>query len=317
MRNADHSLTSSTTTQNNDFPDTTSLQILWASILFSHLGIPVIKISILSQYLNFFIWPKYRNASWVLLAGVAGFGIASVVVSILACIPVQAFWTIVEDRTPQCVNIQAFAIATAAWDVLTNTLILLLPMLAVARWAQPTAERWAFAGMYGLGAVACIASGMRLYGLHIGDVMRASGDNTSLWISTTVEFNLIILCASLPTLRPLIDHCFPGFLSNWCDSGRRPSYTRTWLKLKGRCESPHPPNGSAVELRGAGGLDPPRPPSALSQASAPSNTPSDAPTMVSVSTNKRGSAHPGALVIIPEDLERGTNQMPSRFWVKE
>lgn len=307
-------------------------------MLITNFGIPIIKISILCQYLDFFIWSKYRQASWALVVGVAAFGLAAVTTSIFACLPIQDFW--LASSNPQCVNLSAFTTATAAWDVLTNTLILVLPMFAVARWAQPTAERWAFAAMYGLGLVACVASGLRLYGLHAGDIMRASPThNSSLWLSTTVEFNVLILCASLPTLGPLIDRCFPGFLSQWwCGdstgaAGRRPSYTRTWLKLKGRdSPQPQPPavelqrNGSTNSGRDAGAF---RAPSALSQTSSLPSTTVTAPapaaisanfgaTIVSVTTNKRGSAHPGALVLIPEDLmERGDGQMPSRLWVRD
>ncbi|ETN43185.1 uncharacterized protein HMPREF1541_02343 [Cyphellophora europaea CBS 101466] len=295
----------------NGFPSTQSLEILWAALLLSNIGIPLIKTSILLQYLDFFIWPKHRNTSWVLLGGVAAFGAAGAVVSIFSCLPVQAFWIMTEDS--QCVDIRAFTLTSAAWNLCTDALVLALPMFAVARWAQPTAERWAFAGLYALGFIACIASGMRLYGLHTGDVMRASGDNTTLWISTAVELNTIILCATLTTLGPLTDRCFPGFLSSWLNSGRRPSYSRTWLKLKGR-DSPQP---AAVELRPGQPHEPARAPSALSQTSAPSApAPFETPTMTSVTTNKRGSAHPGALVMIPVDLERGENK-PPRLLVRD
>lgn len=198
--------------------------------------------------------------------------------------------------------------ATAAWDMLTNIVMLVLPMVAVVRWAQPTAEKMAFTVLYLLGSFTVFASAGRLYGSHSVSANMSIKNNLTLWISTTVELNLIIFCASLPALSALVDRFFPGFLATWSSSDRRVSYSRTWMKITGR-DSPQPP----TELR---------PPSTLSRRPSTQHTTesavsSKAPTMATVTTNKRGSAHPGALVVIPEDIEAGPKPLPSRTWTKD
>jgi hypothetical protein len=315
-----------TTVDDDAFPRPYALQILWAAILTSTLATPSAKLAILSQYLDFFIWPRYRHASRILLAAVTAFGVVAAAVSVLACLPISAFWNMAPGE--RCINVQAFSFVIAIWDLVSNVAILALPMLAVARWSQLRAERVVFTCLYILGAAACTAAAMKIYGLHTGSIMQAPSHNTTFWISVTVELNIILICASLPAIGPLVDHLFPGFLANWTDSGRRPSYSRTWLKIKGnpysssfRSESPQGwlPFASAttVELRTK--PEPQRAQSPLSGAPAPTKQDATASTMTSVTTNKRGSAHPGALVHIP-DLENSPDEgmpKPPRMWFRD
>lgn len=296
------------TPADNQDDDIRAKQSIWAITLIANIALPVAKIAILLQYLDFFIWPKYRYASWMLLVGVAFYGLMAVMASIMSCMPISSFWFMVDE--PRCINFRAFTMVSAIWDMVTNILILSLPMSAVVRWAQPKAERWAFTGLYFLGILAVMASAMRIYGSHTKSLMTPLSDNVRTWLSTMAEINIIILCASLPPLSALIDRWFPGFLAGWNGSERRVSHSRAWMKLKGR-DSPQLP----MELR---------PPTAQSEQSrrpsAHSGTvasvPSEAPTMASVTTNNRGSAHPGALVVIPEDNEAAGKPLPSRTWLR-
>jgi hypothetical protein len=317
---------SDTTVDDNAFPKPYALQILWAALLISTLATPLAKLAILSQYLDFFIWPRYRHASRILLAAVTAFGVVAAAVSLLACLPISAFWDMAQGE--RCIDVQAFSFTIAIWDLVSNVAILALPMLAVARWSQLKAERLAFTCLYILGVVACTAAALKIYGLHSGNIMQAPSRNTIFWISTAVELNMILICASLPAVGPLIDHLIPGFLANWTDPGRRPSYSRTWLKIKGnpysnsiRSESPQAwfPFASAttVELRTK--PEPQRTQSPLSGAKASITQDTKSSTMVSVTTNKRGSAHPGALVHIPDlesNLEQGMPK-PPRMWFRD
>jgi hypothetical protein len=264
------------------------------------------RIAILLIYLDFFIWPKHQSASRILLIGVASYGTAAVMVSILTCVPVQSFWFMSEQD--QCISVRAFASATSVWDLSANIAILALPMMAVVRWAQPRGEKLAFTGLYMLGFVAIVMSAIRLYRSAKGDPMSPVSGNLVLWFSISIQLNVIIWCASLPSLGALLDRFFPGCLATWSSApGRRVSHHRAWLKIPGR-ESPHPP----TELRPPTALS--RRPSAHSTADSAKTAASDAPSMASVTTNSRGSAHPGALVIIPEDIEDTSKPLPSRSW---
>ncbi|KPI43343.1 uncharacterized protein AB675_6835 [Cyphellophora attinorum] len=253
---------------NTDGLDVSGLRIVWIANLVANLGLPIAKIAILLTYLDFFIWPKHQSASRILLAGVASY----------------------------------------AWDLFTNIAILALPMMAVVRWAQPRGEKLAFTGLYTLGFVAIVMSVIRLWRSDEGDPMSPISDNTALWFGIDTQLNVIIWCASLPSLGALLDRFFPGCLASWSSApGRRVSHHRAWLKIPGR-ESPHPP----TELRPPTALS--RRPSAHSTADSAKSAASDAPSMASVTTNNRGSAHPGALVIIPEDIEDTSKPLPSRSW---
>ena len=287
--------------------DVDALRKVWIANLTINFALPAIKIAVLLQYLEFFIWPKHRCASWILLVGVAIYGTLAVLTSILTCLPVHLFWTMTDPQ--QCINIRAFVSVTAVWDLVTNISILALPMMAVVRWAQPKAEKLAFAGLYILGTLAIAACASRLYAVATSDLIAPIRNSLTLWLSTTVELNLIIFCASLPALNVIVDRLCPGFLASWSGPPRRVSHSRAWMKITGRDSPSRPPTElrtSSAQLRR----------SSTHSATAASVAVSDAPTMASVTTNNRGSAHPGALVVIPEDVEAAGRPMPSRFWAR-
>lgn len=95
--------------------------------------------------------------------------------------------------------------ATSAFHIFMDLWILVLPLKLIVRIPRPAREKIALFVIFGLGVISTIASIVRLQALRI---FTLSNDPfyDSLPINTwsMVEVNIGILCASIPTLKPLV-----------------------------------------------------------------------------------------------------------------
>jgi hypothetical protein len=95
--------------------------------------------------------------------------------------------------------------ATSAFHILMDIWILVLPLKLILRIPRPPREKVALFIIFGLGVVSTVASVVRLQSLRI---FTLSNDPfyDSLPINTwsMVEVNIGILCASIPSLKPLL-----------------------------------------------------------------------------------------------------------------
>lgn len=96
---------------------------------------------------------------------------------------------------------------TSAFHILMDIWILVLPLKLIIRIPRPPRDKIALFIIFGLGVISTIASIVRLQSLRI---FTLSNDPfyDSLPINTwsMVEVNIGIVCASIPSLKPLLSH---------------------------------------------------------------------------------------------------------------
>lgn len=135
--------------------------------------------------------------------------------------------------TGQCINIEAFFVGNAAASVATDFLILLTPIPIVWGLQMPFAQRMTVLGIFFLGGLyvmvshqfaslliissifsACVAG---LYRIFVEQRMFASSDLTwgmsQAFIWSSVEPNIGIVCACLPTFRSLMRRFIPKWFA--------------------------------------------------------------------------------------------------------
>lgn len=138
------------------------------------------------------------------------------------CMPLYKLWDFTGQVPGRCINANAFyhgeythtasvtalyltCIATSAFHIVMDLWILVLPMKLIMRIPRPPREKIALYVIFCLGIMSTLASIIRLQSLRI---FTLSDDPfyDSLPINTwsMVEINVGILCASIPTLRPLV-----------------------------------------------------------------------------------------------------------------
>ncbi|CAJ2510296.1 Uu.00g061960.m01.CDS01 [Anthostomella pinea] len=129
------------------------------------------------------------------------------------CSPVTAaFDKTITQKT--CMNNAHFWFANATWSVLTDIIVLFLPMPLVYALQIPRDQKVALVIVFTLGAFVVITSCLRITTL---DIQATTTDPlydiaSTMW--TIIEMNVAVICACLPQIRPLIVKLFPKLMPN-------------------------------------------------------------------------------------------------------
>ncbi|KAM0802244.1 hypothetical protein BDR22DRAFT_778699, partial [Usnea florida] len=157
--------------------------------------IAFIKFSILFFYRRIFPANKFRIATYALLGTIAAIWITSALLSVLPCTPVSYNW----DRTQQgghCIgNPSYFTVGISVPNIVTDILILLLPLPVTWKLQLRPKKKLALCGIFSLGIFATIASCIRLTFVK---------QRYLVFLWNNIEPDLAIICACLPTMMPLV-----------------------------------------------------------------------------------------------------------------
>ncbi|OJD25821.1 hypothetical protein ACJ73_02808 [Blastomyces percursus] len=186
--------------------------LLWASVPVYNASLFCTKASISLQYHRIFPGSRIRIACYGALAFLTLYGLWVVIGSFLTCVPVKRFW----DDTVEgsCMSRDALWLSTAIAHIVTDIILLAMPMPILIRLNLPKRQRIGLVLVLALGGFVCITSGLRLESVRqvatSADMIQSNAAASS-W--SAVECNVAIICCSLPTLRPLITRIFPNISS--------------------------------------------------------------------------------------------------------
>lgn len=203
---------------------TRTLKLYFISQILYKVNIGLTKISILLFYIRLFIRPRFLRACWTCLVLVVVFTLASVLASVFQCTPVEHAFdgpnstseTDLDYYYPssgstrlesgKCINLTAFWYANAAFNILSDVVIILLPIPVVVQLHLPRRTRGGLCAIFAVGVFVCITSVLRITTLNIATSYKdITWDSipSSMW--TVIESNLGVICACLPALRrPLL-----------------------------------------------------------------------------------------------------------------
>ncbi|PWY82709.1 integral membrane protein Pth11-like protein [Aspergillus eucalypticola CBS 122712] len=180
------------------------VQILFAYVLIYVVTVPLIKLSVILFYRRVF---GMNKAMWFCVALTIGYRFSCTVAFLVCCRPVSYYWTQYADPAGgRCVyNLYPFYIGNAAANVTTDVIILLVPMPLIWRLQMRTAQKVLVCSIFLLGSFVCVASLIRIYYMTF---LSRSVDITwimgNVFIWSSVEPCIGIVCACLPTLQPLL-----------------------------------------------------------------------------------------------------------------
>ncbi|KAI7239764.1 hypothetical protein KC330_g1713 [Hortaea werneckii] len=180
---------------------------LWQN-LFAYVNIYVIavsftKLSIVMFYKRVFQIPKL---AWYLVAVVLMYPITVVIVICNSCKPLEFFWTQYTDpqATGSCIDISTFFFANGIWAACIDVGLLIVPVPLVWKLQMHLRKRLAVVGVFLLAGFVVVASIVRIIMLQ-----KNTQSNDPVWtiapvyIWSSVEPFVGIICACLPTLSPL------------------------------------------------------------------------------------------------------------------
>ncbi|KAL1967165.1 hypothetical protein VTN77DRAFT_3456 [Rasamsonia byssochlamydoides] len=202
------------------------VQILWAYEFFYGAVIPTVKMSLIMFYHRLFPVRKVTLALRFCAFLVLGWYVSVQIVVIAQCKPYNYFWEqyINPEFKGSCVNFYAFFVSNASLSVLTDFMVLLIPIPMVLNLQMPLTQRLIVCGIFMLGGFVCIAGIVRI---HFLTLMFKSPDLTwnmaQSFVWSCVEPCIGIVCGCLPTLRPVISRCFPRFLHSQRSTSQTPN----------------------------------------------------------------------------------------------
>ncbi|RMZ10008.1 hypothetical protein D0862_03402 [Hortaea werneckii] len=181
-----------------------AIKAVYVIEIFYYFSLFFVKVSILMLYLRlagslrtFLYW----GAIGTLVIIVAQF-VSTIVVVGTQCMPMATYWDPTVEGT--CININDFFYSTNIFTIITDIMIIGLPIATLWKLNCPRAQKYGIMLAFLLGGVSTIASCIRMYSIKIytesPEPMRdAAPINT--W--SFIEINLGILCCSAPAIKPL------------------------------------------------------------------------------------------------------------------
>ncbi|KAF3309453.1 hypothetical protein TWF173_010916 [Orbilia oligospora] len=141
--------------------------------------------------------------------------IAGFFVPIFSCRPTN-YWDHLFESPCTKVDRRAASIAVGAIYILTDVATWALPMPLIFQLKLSTKQRILAFCTFGIGAVACVASGFRLDAV-IKFTKYSSQSSSTLLIDawTIIEMNIALLCACAPAVRALVMYYVPKLFPNF------------------------------------------------------------------------------------------------------
>jgi len=183
-----------------------------------------VKISILLMYIRIFPTRFIRTSTWVITTILLLWWIIVLFFTIFQCSPIAYAWDktiVLTNPKAHCLNANEFYIGNAVPNIVTDLAILSLPVHEVWRLHMRTGQKAAVMGMFLLGGLVVVISIVRLISLFSLDLNSPDVTRhlTVPWIYTSIEPCIAIICACLPTFRPLISLFSSAFKSATSNSG--------------------------------------------------------------------------------------------------
>ena len=140
----------------------------------------------------------------------------------LQCIPIELAWDITGKSRDGCIDTTAFFYskpefggmltscltfvkAVSSTHIALDIWIILLPIKTLLSLQLPGREKGVLLGVFGLGVFSLVASIVRLYSISLFTLSKDPFfDAVPINQWSIVEVNVAIICASIPTLKPLL-----------------------------------------------------------------------------------------------------------------
>ncbi|KAJ5899244.1 hypothetical protein N7495_003988 [Penicillium taxi] len=190
------------------------LEAVWGIAPAYFLSLGLCKVSIVVQCLRIFRTSTTRRVLYAFLLFTIVYTIWAVLSAIFNCIPPQAAWGAAPKG--KCLDAEAVGFANAAINIFSDICVLVIPIPQLKTLQIPRKQRIILITVFSCGGFACITSIIRLYSFWVvstspEEIKSTKAVDIAIW--SGIEINLGIICASVPTLKPLASRLLPKLLS--------------------------------------------------------------------------------------------------------
>lgn len=166
-----------------------------------------------------------RIASFVTLAVVNVAGVVLTFINAFQCSPVKAAYDPAQNDD-RCISIVTLYLCSAPVNIITDLAILVLPIPVLTGMRLPQRQKTILVITFGLGIFVTIVDVIRIYYLQqassvqaalsqferLGATLDFAYNASTAFMWSAVEVNVGIICACIPTLKPLVKQILPAML---------------------------------------------------------------------------------------------------------
>ncbi|KAL4971923.1 hypothetical protein BDW66DRAFT_145209 [Aspergillus desertorum] len=221
------------------------LQFLWV------LSLSCTKVSILFLYLRIFPVRWLVVSSYATMGVIVAWAIATILAGCLICRPFAYNW----DKTipgGYCGDQVTSFTVTGIINLVTDVVVLVLPMPNLSRLQMATYKKVTLITVFGLGAVTCVISALRISVLSTMDFADITYTMPKANIFSGIEPCLAVILASIPMMRPLLGR--KGGSTN--ATGQTPGYSNSNSHSHSHSKSLSKPRGNRNSGVGDDGFQP-------------------------------------------------------------
>lgn len=128
--------------------------MIYVYVCLYSVSFPLSKLSILLLYRRVFKVPSFQRTVNIVFALFLAFYIAQIFVVIFPCKPISYFWTqVVDPLGGKCVNIQYLYYSVNIINIITDIILLTLPVHKIWQLQMATKQKIAICGIFLLGSL--------------------------------------------------------------------------------------------------------------------------------------------------------------------
>ena len=192
---------------------TETSRMLWTFQIFFVLATGTIKLCTLTFYRRIFSSTSvlFRNVLFGISVVVGSFTLAVLLLTIFQCTPIRKFWDADDDdEAGHCIDPLTNLLITGAINTVLDFIVVLLPVPLLWRLRTTVQQRGVLTAIFLSAGFVCVVSIVRLVVFSKTNMEDVTWDSTAVTLWSAVEPCAGIVCACLPSLRPLVSIALRG-----------------------------------------------------------------------------------------------------------
>ncbi|OHE97098.1 hypothetical protein CORC01_07539 [Colletotrichum orchidophilum] len=202
-------------------------QTIFANEIMYPMGLASARLSLVILYHRIFGLFTARYYLYGLMFFIGAWAIYATVPTIIACIPVQNFWTTHKN----CLDLSKLYISIAVGSIVTDFVLILIPIPYAMRLTMSPLKKMFLISSFVFGGFNCFVTIIRLVKVSTFDYKDPTWGTVDLMIWTGLEAYCAVICCCLPTLRPLLHLVCSRTSKNSDRNGAEMSQPEMYLKM--------------------------------------------------------------------------------------
>ncbi|KEY73893.1 hypothetical protein S7711_06101 [Stachybotrys chartarum IBT 7711] len=181
------------------------IQATTASVISYTVCHLAVKLSITLLYMRILVNRAAKRLLIGLVIYFSVYGTLCLLLTIMTCWPIERYW---DNSVPgRCLDNRTLRYAFAAINIVNDIALLIAPMPWLKSLQMPRRTKIFVIGLFTIGGVSVPFNQRPVVGIDI-----------ALW--SGLECNIAIICASIPSLNPLLSRIFPSIIASLSGSSR-------------------------------------------------------------------------------------------------